>query len=114
MSDDNIVYIAKAIDNSWIAAELSPNQEAARALIAAHEPDPNKQNLYHILAEPLSKVLANRVEGVKGIVRHRLVKWEGDEPMPADAEFHPEKYPQVIEVIEGGDDQPTNVIYRRS
>jgi hypothetical protein len=49
-----------------------------------------------------------------GVKRYKLVKWDGDGPIPADAEDHPEKYPQVAEVREGGDDIPTKTIYRRS
>jgi hypothetical protein len=46
--------------------------------------------------------------------RFRLVKWDGDPPIPEDAETEPQKYPQVAEVLEGGEGIPTRVIYRRS
>lgn len=56
--------------------------------------------------------------GVKmGVKEYKLVKWDGDAPqggIPEDAKDFPEKYPQVAEVIRGGDGIPTTVIYRRS
>ena len=41
----------------------------------------------------------------------RLVKWEGDEPEHDPA--HPEKHPACLEIIEGGDDVETKVVYKR-
>ena len=43
-----------------------------------------------------------------------LVKWDGPGPVPDDAKDHPEKYPQISEVVRSGDNIPTEVIYRRS
>ncbi len=60
----------------------------------------------------------NRNKPPRAIINHRIVKWDGDAPdggIPDDAATHPERYPQVAEVIEGGDGffGPV-VIYRRS
>ena len=110
----HIVYIARALDGSWVASNPTDTEEKARMQIEAHEPDPSRYNAYQILAELLGRVLGGRTAGVKAIVRHKMVKWDGDPPIPEDASEHPEKYPQVAEVIEGGDGIETKVIYRRS
>lgn len=44
---------------------------------------------------------------VKTVQRWRLVKWDGDPPAPGEAK-------EPIEVIEGGDDVPTRVVFRRA
>jgi len=49
---------------------------------------------------------------IKATATWRLVKWEGDPPPDAD-DVDPLGHPQVLEVIEGGDDVPTKVTYRR-
>lgn len=43
---------------------------------------------------------------IKAVQRWRLVKWDGDPPA-ADETKEP------IEIIEGGDDIPTRVVFRR-
>lgn len=44
-----------------------------------------------------------------------LVKWEGDSAIPEDAGEHPERYPEVLEVVKCGDGYPQpQVIYRRA
>jgi hypothetical protein len=111
-----IVYIARAIDGSWVAPNPVLSQEEAQQVIEAHEPDPEKRSRYQILAESLDKLLADEIAGIKRGLQQRLVKWDGDAPggIPEDASAHPENYPQVAEVIESGDDIPTRVVYRRS
>lgn len=53
----------------------------------------------------------NRPEG--GLVGV-IVKWDGDGQIPDDAAEHPEKYPQVSEVVKCGDGLPApQVTYRR-
>lgn len=106
-----LVYIARALDGSW--ASIAPTQEAAQASIAEREPDIVRQGHYQILAEPLEKLLAGNVAGVSRSMESRLVKWDGDGPIPEDAATSPEKYPQVAEVLSGGDGKPTTLIYRR-
>lgn len=47
-------------------------------------------------------------------VKHCLVKWDGDGPIPEDAGDHPEKYPQVSEVIRWTEGSAPEVTYRRA
>lgn len=109
-----LVYIARAIDGSWVSPVPAASQEEARAQIAAHEPDVTQHSAYQILVETMHRLMTHQVKGVKARILHRLVKWDGDAPIPVDAADQPHKYPQVAEVIEGGDGMPTKVIYRRS
>ena len=105
------VYIARALDGSWSA--VANSNDGAVQLIEAYEPDVNKRSQYQILVEPLAKLLAGQIPQVSRGLKQRLVKWDGDGPIPEDAETNPQKYPQVAEVIEGGDGIPTTTIYRR-
>lgn len=115
MNLSQLVYIARALDGSWMAPTPFQTEEAAREAIAQHEPDLVKRNAYHILIEPLGRVLNGQVAGVKSGIQMRLVKWDGDGPPADDAHVNPEKYPQVAEVLEGGDgSERSKVIYRRS
>lgn len=107
----SVVFIARALDGSWVS--IAPTQEGAQAAIAEREPDLLKQSNYQILAEPLEKLLRNNVGGVTRSLESRLVKWDGDGPIPDDASTSPEKYPQVAEVLSGGDGRPTKTVYRR-
>lgn len=106
------VYIARANDGSWAA--LAASEDQARVLIAEHEPDVARRDSdYRVLCDTMDRLMADQVPGVRRGFHQRLVKWDGDGPIPGDASTHPEKYPQVIEVIEGGDGIPTKTIYRR-
>jgi hypothetical protein len=111
--NDRLVYIARALDGSWIGQPTN-TELGSQQLIEDHEPDAAKRSNYHILAEPLSKLLANQVAGVTRMLTGKVVKWDGDGPIPDDAAQNPQNYPQVAEVVEGGDFKPTKVIYRRS
>lgn len=106
-----LVYIARALDKSWAATAES--EADARRKIAAYEPDPAKHSDYQILVEPMERLLANQVPGIERGLKHRIVKWDGDAPIPDDASERPERYSQVSEVLEGGDGIPTTIIYRR-
>ena len=66
--------------------------------------------------EPLARVLSGRIPGVKPGVTYKLVKWDGDGPVPDDAADNPRAYPQVTEVLECGDTAAAKVkvLYRRS
>ena len=106
------VYIVRANDGSWAA--LAANEDQARQLIAEHEPDAaRRDNDYSVIVDTMDRLMADQVPGIRRGLQQRLVKWDGDGPIPDDASTHPEKYPQVIEVIEGGDGIPTKTIYRR-
>jgi hypothetical protein len=109
--NEQMVYIARALDKSW--ASVANDEEHARRLIAAREPDIVKQGQYQILVEPMSKLMANAIPGIQRGLVQKLVKWDGDPPIPPDAADNPTKYPQVAEVIEGGDGIPTRTLYRR-
>lgn len=107
-----LAYIARANDGSW--ASLAASEDQARQLIEEHEPDESRRTMdYSIIVDTMERLMANRVPGVKRGLSQRLVKWEGDGPIPDDASTDPQKYPQVLEVIEGGDGIATKVIYRR-
>lgn len=106
-----IVYVARALDGSW--AGVASTQEAAQAAIEAHEPDPARRSHYQILAEPLERLLRNEIAGVSRSLESRIVKWDGDGPIPDDASTEPAKYSQVAEVLVGGDGRPMTTIYRR-
>lgn len=105
------IYIARALDKSWAAVATS--EAHANELIAAHEPDPDKRSGYQILVETMTRLMADEIPGIRRGLQQRLVKWEGEGPIPEDASQHPENYPQVIEVVEGGDGIVTKTIYRR-
>ncbi len=109
--NEPMVYIARALDKSWAA--VGNSQEHAQQLIAAREPDIVKQSQYQILVEPMSKLMANAIPGVQRAFTQKLVKWDGEGPIPEDAAENPTKYPQVAEVIEGGDFKETRTLYRR-
>ena len=112
---EQLVYIARALDGSWVAPQPAATEEDARAQIAAREPDENKRSAYQILIEPMSKLLADQIPGIRRGIKQRLVKWDGDAPIPDDAADNPSRYPQISEVLEGGDGVSTpKVIYRRS
>lgn len=107
-----IVYVARALDGSWMA--VANSLEDAGKLIEEREPDLVKRSGYQILSETLANFMAGKVHGVQGAgMKSTLVKWDGDDPIPADAHLVPHKYPQVAEVIEGGDGIPTQTTYRR-
>lgn len=110
--NEQMVYIARALDKSWAA--VASSEEEAQKKIAEREPDVVKQGQYQILVEPLSKLMANQVAGIQRGLSQKLVKWDGDGPIPLDAADNPTKYPQVAEVIESADGAPTRVLYRRN
>lgn len=106
-----MICIARALDGSWVS--LATDEGDAQRQIAEREPDIVKQGRYQILWEPLSKLMANVIPGVRRGLRQTLVKWDGDGPIPEDAAANPKKYPHVVEVMEGGDGIPTKTLYRR-
>lgn len=107
-----LAYIARANDGSW--ASLAASDAQARQLIAEHEPDEGRRGThYTVIVDTMERLMADQVPGIRRGLQQRLVKWDGDGPIPDDASTHPEKYPQVAEVIEGGDGIPTTTIYRR-
>ena len=56
--------------------------------------------------------LADQSEVALKVIGWRVIKWEGDEPLHDPA--RPEDHPACIEVIEGGDDVETRVVYKRT
>lgn len=107
-----LAYIARANDGSWAA--LAASEDQARQLIAEHEPDVGRRgSQYSVIVDTMDRLMADQVPGIRRGLQQRLVKWDGDGPIPDDASIHPDRYPQVAEVIEGGDGIPTTTIYRR-
>lgn len=51
---------------------------------------------------------------LKVIERWQLIKWDGEAPFVTDDPEVAKQHPQCAEIVQGGDDIPTTVIYRRS